>query len=126
MKICWILFGILVAVYIIGVTVPARFLHFNNDFRSSATLLGIIGAALLILAAGTQVISLLKSLFIITGAAAVGWPVSLLLHRLLYSFFPTEPVTYVLFFFICTPVFVLGAIGTVIIGIRQLVMNRNN
>jgi len=126
LKICWIVFGILIAFFIISITVSGRFLHFTADFRDSTIFLGMIGAVLIILAAGTRVIAVLKSLFILTGAAAAGWPVALLLHRILYNIFPTEPVTYIIFFFICTPVFILGAIGTIAIGIRQLVMTRDN
>ena len=98
MKVCWGVFGVLVGLFVVAVT-P----------------LGV----LLILAAVTRIRMLLKSFLLGTGASAVGWPVSLYLHGVLIRFFPTEPFTYILFFFVFMSAFIIGAVGTILIGVRQ-------
>jgi hypothetical protein len=119
-KICWIIFGFLIALLIAAVT-PLLGLVIRGDFRNFTTPLGILGALLIVLAAITKMSKLLKGFMLGTGAAVVGWPLSLLLHNFLFRFFPTEPFTYVLFFYVFPAIFITSAIGTIIVGIKQLV-----
>jgi hypothetical protein len=121
MKVCWGVLGVLVGLFVLIVTPLGRLIHLDGDFKSFVVPLGILGAALIVMVAVTRMNVVLKSFLGATGTAAIGWPVSLYLHSTLIRFFPTEPFTYILFFFIFTPVFIIGAAGTVIIGIRQLV-----
>ena len=96
-------------------------IHLHGYFRDFVVPLGLLGVVLLILAAVTRIRMPLKSFLFGIGTSAVGWPVSLYLHIVLIRFFPTEPFTYIMFFFIFTPAFIIGATGTIIIGIKQLV-----
>jgi hypothetical protein len=121
MKVCWGVFGVLAGLFVVTVIPLGGLIHRHREFKDLVVSLGLLGAALLILAAVTRMTVLLKSFLLGTGASAVGWPASLYLHSVLIHFFPTEPFTYILFFFIFTPAFIIGVAGTIIIGIKQLV-----
>ncbi len=121
MKVCWGVFGVLAALFMVAVTPLGGLIHLHGDFRDFVVPLGLMGVVLLILVAVTRMSILLKSFLLGTGTSAVGWPVGLYLHSVLIRFFPTEPFTYILFFFVFTPAFVIGAAGTIIIGVKQLV-----
>ena len=78
----------------------------------------VLGAALVILAAMLHTNALLLKIFLIAaGASAIGWPSSLFLHSFLFQYFPTEPVTYVLFFFVFPLTFAISTIGSLITGL---------
>jgi membrane protein DedA with SNARE-associated domain len=61
--------------------------------------------------------ALLRIFLIAAGVSAIGWPSSLFLHGYLFQYFPTEPVTYVLFFYIFPLSFVISTIGSFIVGL---------
>jgi len=61
----------------------------------------------------------LRFFFILTGASALGWPVSLWLHDILIKTFPNEPVTYILVFFVLPVTFIIGVVGAIITGVVQ-------
>ena len=67
---------------------------------------------------------MLRIFLITAGASALGWSISLYLHDLLIRFFPTEPVTYVLVFFVLPVTFLVGVLGAIAIGIKQLIFSR--
>jgi hypothetical protein len=92
LKLCWLLFTLLVVLPNVAISPLHTFLGLRIDS---------------------------KSFFILTGVSALGWPVSLYLHDLLIKFFPTEPVTYVLVFYVLPFAFVAGVLGTIITGILQ-------
>ena len=121
MKICWGVFGVLVGLFVVAVTPLGGLIHLHGDFRDFVVPLGLLGVVLLIMAAVTRIRMPLKSFLLGTGASAVGWPVSLYLHSILIRFFPMEPFTYVLFFFVFTPAFVISATGAIVIGVKQQV-----
>ncbi len=120
MKVCWGVFGVLVGLFVLTVTPLGGLIHLRGEFKGFVVPLGILGVGLLILVAVTRMSVLLKIFLLGTGASAVGWPVSLYLHSFLIRFFPTEPFTYILFFFVFTPAFIIGTAGT-IIGVKQMV-----
>jgi hypothetical protein len=124
MKVCWGVFGVLAGLFVLTLTPLGGLIHLLGEFKDSVVPLGILGAALLILVAITRMSVLLKSFLLGTGTSAVGWTVSLYLHTVLIRFFPTEPLTYGLFFFVFTPAFMIGATGTIIIAVKQMVSLR--
>ena len=120
-QVCWGVFVVLVGLFVVAVTPLGGLIHLHGDFRYFVVPLGLLGVVLLILVAVTRISMPLKSFLLGTGTSAVGWPVSLYLHGVLIRFYPTEPFTYILFFFVFTPAFIIGAAGTIIIGVRQMV-----
>ena len=94
-----------------------------------AVLFLLLGIALIFLALKSKVKKKLKVFFILTGASAAGFLVSVVLHNLLYglgvllSSFPVlsylMEILHVIFFLIgvigCPVVFLVGMIGTIII-----------
>ena len=99
-KVAWGVFSVLVGLFVVAVSPLKDLLHISGDFRNFVPYLGVLGALLVASAVAARINKLLRSFLITAGASALGWPISLYLHNLLISFFPTEPVTYVLVFFI--------------------------
>jgi hypothetical protein len=123
-KLCWVLFAVLVGLFLIAVSPIKNYLHLNGDFSAFVTCLGGVGLLLVISSLLARVGKWLKIFLLITGASAAGWPLSLYLHEFLFRFFPTEPVTYILVFFVLPVTFLAGAVGTIAIGIKQLLSSR--
>lgn len=119
-KICWGVFGGLLGLFIVAVSPLRELIHLDGDFRDFVVPFGVLGTALIALAVITRMSLALKSFLLTMGASAAGWPVSLYLHSVLIHLFPTEPFTYILFFFVFTPTFIVGATGAIIFGIKQL------
>ena len=119
LKFCWLMFALLVAIVIVAISPIHTLLRLGGDFRSFVLPLGIVGAVLLVLVVPTKMSKWLRFFFILTGTSAIGWQVSLFAHDLLIKIFPTEPVTYVLVFFVLPVTFIVGVVGTIIIGIWQ-------
>jgi hypothetical protein len=113
LKLCWLIFALLVALVIVAIS-PLRL---GGDFRSFVFPLGIIGLVLLVLIALTKMSKWLRFFCILTGVSALGWQVTLFAHDLLIKNFPTEPVTYVLVFFVLPVTFIVGVVGTIVTGI---------
>ena len=120
MKICWGVFGVLLGFFIVVASPIREFVHLPGDLSNFVVPLGVLGMALIILVAITRMSLVLKCFLLATGVSAAGWPISLFLHSVLFQFFPTEPFTYILLFFVCIPAFIIGAIGAIIFGIKQL------
>lgn len=116
LKLCWLLFAVLVALFFVAAPLNSL-LRIGGDFRSFLLPIGILGALLVFVVALAKTGRWLKFFFILTGASALGWPISLWLHNILINAFPTEPVTYVLVFYILPVTFVTGVVGTIITGI---------
>ena len=115
----WVLFMILVGGIIIVLPLHSV-LRLDGDLRNYLAPLGIVGAILVLAAALAKTGRWQKFFFILTGASALGWPVSLFLHDQLVKIWSTEPVTYVLVFYILPVTFVTGAAGTIIAGLLGL------
>ena len=115
LKLSWLLFACLLALIIVAL--PLRgLLRLGGDITSFLPVLGILGAMLVVFAAIAKMGRWLRFFFILTGASALGWPVSLWLHNILIKVWSTEPVTYVLVFYILPLTFVTGVMGTIITG----------
>ena len=121
MIVCWVLLGIMVGLVLIVVSPLRELLQIHGDLSDYVIHLGVLGVSLVILAIMTRMSRVLRSFLITAGASALGWPISLYLHDLLIRFFPSEPVTYVLVFFVLPVTFLAGVLGAIVIGIKQLV-----
>ena len=99
-------------------------LRIPGDLSNYVIHLGVMGAALIILVLITKTDRLLKSSMITAGASALGWPISVYIHDLIFPLFPTEGVTFILVFLILPVTFIVGALGAFVIGIKQLVSSR--
>ncbi|MDO8715832.1 MAG: hypothetical protein Q7J73_03370 [Dehalococcoidales bacterium] len=119
-KLCRVVFGVLLGLFLVAVTPMAGLLQLHGDFRNFVLPFGVLGAALITLALKTKMGVMLKVFLLGNGISATGWLVSLYLHGLLTQFFPTEPVTYILFFYVFTPAFIVSSAGVLIIGIRHM------
>jgi hypothetical protein len=124
MTICWGVFAALVGFFIVVVTPMGELIHLQGDLSNYVVPLGSLGTILTILMVITRMNLALKCFLLVTGISAASWPLILFLHDMLFPFFPTEPFTYILLFFICIPAFIIGAIGAIILGVRQLFFSK--
>jgi hypothetical protein len=110
---------------VLVVVSPLReLLHVPGDLSDYVIQLGALGVSLVVLAIITRMSKVLRNFMITAGASALGWPVSLYIHDLLFPLFPTEGVTYVLVFFILPVTFLAGVIGAIVTGIKLRVSSR--
>jgi hypothetical protein len=115
-RVCWAVFAILLALLIFALT-PLRD-RFSGRFELFPGIpLILFGISLVILTVRLRTKTVLKVFMIATGASAIGWPSSLFLHSFLYRYYPTEPITYVLFFFVFPFTFAIGVLGSISTGL---------
>ena len=114
-KVCWAILAGLILLLIVPLT-PFGAHSGRFELFPGIPLIGF-GSALVILAAMLHTNVVLKIFLIAAGASAIGWPSSLFLHSFLFQYFPTEPVTYVLFFFVFPLTFTISTIGSLIAGL---------
>jgi hypothetical protein len=133
-KLRWPTFWALVAVFVLTVclfAIPAlnELIRGSLWFLVPFSLFCLLGVALIILSARGRR-SRLGKFFILTGASAAGVLVSVLLHNLVYWLFAhfagadfwnggDEPVFFTLATVVCPLGFLVGAVGTIIIGARS-------
>lgn len=110
--VCWAIFVVFISLLILALT-PVRQFFEGVPKLFGGILLILLGISLAVLTARVITNSVLKGFMIATGVAVIGWPTSLFLHGFLYLYYPTEPVTYVLFFFVFPLIFAIGAIGVI-------------
>lgn len=123
-KISWTIYFLLIALFVLALSPLKEILHISGDFRDFIPYIGILGLLLVVITIMAKQGKLLRAFLVTTGVSALGWPISLYLHEILYRYFPTEPVTYILVFFILPITFLIGASGTVVIGIKQLISSK--
>ena len=122
--VCWVLLGSMVGLVLIVISPLRLLLNIRGDLSNYVIHLGVLGVPLVILSILTRMSRMLRIFLITAGASALGWSISLYLHDLLIRFFPTEPVTYVLVFFVLPVTFLVGVLGAIAIGIKQLIFSR--
>lgn len=129
-KLRWPLFWALVAVFILIVcffAIPAfgELLAGSLWLLSPFALFFVLGVALIIFSVWGNVSGWLKTFFILTGASAAGVLVSVLLHNLVYGLFDDfwnggdEFFFFIIALFVCMLCFLVGMVGTIIIGARR-------
>ncbi len=115
LRVCWAILAGLVLLLIVPLT-PWGVYSGRFELFPGIPLI-VLGAALIILVAILRTNAILKFFLIAAGVSAIGWPFSLFLHSFLFQYFPTEPVTYVLFFYVFPLTFVTSTIGSFIVGL---------
>jgi hypothetical protein len=99
-----------------------------NLFLPLVFIFTILGITLLVLTVKKKVIGISKIFLLLTGAAAVGLPVFVILHNLvtaliisLFNLSPDfdEPVFFILATIICPLGFLAGAVGTIVLTIKN-------
>ena len=80
----------------------------------------LLGGVLLFLMVKTEVRGILKVFLLLTGASAVGLPISAFLHNVVSALFNVEePVFFMMAVFVCPLGFLVGAVGTIVINIKS-------
>jgi len=129
-KLSWPIFWALVVVFfvlaIIIATPPAAFAPtFRGSlflwlFFISGAAFFLLGVALIFLTVKEKVSGMSKKFFILTGASAVGLPVFALLHNVVSGLFNIEePVFFIMATLVCPIGFLVGAVGSVVLAIKN-------
>lgn len=108
---------------------------FHTLYIGTLALFGLgmlgLGITLLVLTVKTKVRGMLKKFFLLTGASAVGLPVFVLLHNLVYALFiyffganfwggiGDEPFFFIMATMICPLGFLVGAVGSIVLFVRK-------
>lgn len=105
---------------------------FEYVFFPGIALLFVLGIVLIVLTVKARVKGALKLFLVLTGAAAIGFPLSAVLHNLIYALFilmfgegfwdrfngGDEGFFFILAIFVCPLVFLVGAVGSIVMLIR--------
>jgi len=100
----------------------------------SGAALFLLGAALIFLTVKEKVGGVLKKFLLLTGASAMGIPVSISLHNAIYALFihfsgadfwdrigiGDEPVFFIMAIFVCPIGFLVGAIGSIVLRHKEV------
>ena len=144
-KLTWPIFWALVGVFIV---IGCLFLipAFISAFRGSIFLWFLIisgavflllGAALIFFTVKEKVGGILKKFLLLTGASAVGFLLSILLHNFVYGLFihffgadfwngGDEPFFFIMATIVCPLGFLVGAVGSIVLAIKKLRMAKKS
>ncbi len=144
-KLSWPIFWALVGTFVVIVSVfsiPAfRDLVMGFLFIIiSGSIFLLLGVALIVLTVKEKVGGTLKKFFLLTGASSAGFFVFVLLHNLVYGLFihflgadfwdriglGDEPVFFIMAIIVCPLGFLVGAIGSIVLGIKSLRMAKES
>ena len=137
-KLSWPIFWALVGIFIViaSVFVIPTFRELLMGFlfiTISGTAFFLLGVALILLTVKEKVGGMLKKFFILTGASAIGIPVSIFLHNAIYGLFiywfgadfwdriglGDEPVFFIIATIVCPLGFLVGAVGSIVLAIKR-------
>ena len=137
-KLVWATFWALVGTFLViigAIFIPAvRELLMGSLFLLiSGTVFFLLGAGLIFLAVKQKVGVMSRRFLLLTGAAAAGFVVSVLLHNAVYGLFiywfgadfwdriglGDEPVFFFMAILVCPVAFLVGAIGTIALAIKR-------
>ena len=137
-KLTWPIFWALIGVFIVVVClffVPAfrDLLRGSELFLVPIAIFFLLGAALIFLTLKEKVGGILQKFLLLTGASAVGFLVSILLHNAIYGLFiyffganfwdrislGDEPVFFIIAIIICPIGFLVGAAGSIVLAIKN-------
>ncbi|MCK5434294.1 MAG: hypothetical protein KAI42_03295 [Dehalococcoidales bacterium] len=128
-KLIWSIFWALVGVFVIVVSTifipPAVILLMPLGllpaiFLAAIVVFVLLSVALLFLTVKTKVGGILKKFLLLTGASAVGLPVFVLLHNVVSGLFNIEePVFFIMATLVCPIGFLVGAVGSVVLAIKN-------
>ncbi len=123
-KLIWSIFWALVVVFVIAACamfIPAvlRLPVGFNAFSAWPVLVGL-GVTLLVLTIKKKVGGMLKKFLLLTGASTVGFLIFALLHNIVSGLFNTEePVFFIIATMVCPIVFLVGAVGTIVLAVKN-------
>ena len=120
--ICWTLLLAITGLVLVTVSPLRSLFDIWWDLGNLGLPLGGLGAALLVVTILSKMNRLLKAFMLVAGTSAVCWPLNLYLHSLLIKSFPNEPFTFVMAFMILPLTFLTGAIGSLVIGFKQMIL----
>ena len=142
-KLSWPIFWALIVVFIVlAISIFTPLAAFAPTFRGSLFLwfffisgaaFFLLGVALIFLTVKEKVGGMSKKFLILTGASAVGLPVFVLLHNAIYGLFihffgadfwdrigpGDEPVFFIMATLVCPIGFLVGAVGSVVLAIKN-------
>ena len=137
-KLTWPIFWALIGVFIVVVClffVPAfrDLLRGSELFLVPIAIFFLLGAALIFLTLKEKVGGILQKFLLLTGASAVGFLVSILLHNAIYGLFiyffgadfwdrislGDEPVFFIVAIIICPIGFLVGVAGSIVLAIKN-------
>ena len=125
-KLSWSIFWALVGIFVIVISMiaiprPLWPLDFPRAiFFSAIAIFVLLGAALIVVTVREKVEGILKKFLLLTGASAVGLPISILLHNAVSRLFNIEePVFFIMAIFVCPIGFLVGAVGTIVLAIKN-------
>ena len=137
-KLSWSIFWALVGIFVVIACVffiPAvRELIMGFLFLIiSGAVFTLLGVALIFSTVKEKVGGMLKKFLILTGASAVGIPVSVFLHNAFYGLFiywfgadfwdriglGDEPFFFIMAIFVCPIGFLVGAVGSIVLAIKR-------
>ena len=130
----WALIGVFVVIASVFLIPAVRELLMGFVFLiTSGVVFFLLGVALIFLTVKEKAERKLKKFLILTGAAAIGIPLGVILHNAVYGLFihffgegfwdriglTDEPFFFVMAIFVCPVAFLVGAVGSLIIAKRQ-------
>ncbi len=128
-KLLWSIFLALVAVFLalfivifVPINVPLNFLFLVRilSFIIPCALLLLLGAALIVLTVREKVGGMPRVFLLLTGASAAAMVVSIILHNVMDSWVGIEePVTFTMAVFVCPIAFLVGGVGSVVLGFKK-------
>ena len=132
-SIFWALVGVFVVMAIVFAIPAVRELFMGLLFMAfSGAVFALLGVALIFLTVKEKVAGMLKRFLLLTGASAVGIPVSAVLHNLVYGLFiywfgadfwdriglGDEPFFFIMVL-VCVLGFVVGAAGSIVLAVKK-------
>ena len=128
-KLIWSIFWALVGVFVIvvGIIFIGSFIEAEEPPMFYIVLLsagGVVliglGVALLVLTVKAKVRGMLKGFLLLTGASVVGFPIFAILHNVVGGLLNIEePVFFIMATMVCPIGFVVGAVGTIVLGVKK-------
>ena len=136
-KLIWPIFWAMVGIFVIIIGMVFTLNLLEGDlpfgyimFPAFAIFVGL-GVTLIVLTVKRKVGGMLKKFLLLTGASAVGLPVFAVLHNLVYALLilwfgedfwgstGDEPVFFILAVIVCPIGFLVGAVGTIVLAIKN-------
>ena len=144
-KLSWAIFWALVGVFFVfvGIILSAPLLlpslqrvYIGFLFFSGALLLSL-GITFLVLIIRGKAKGIFRKFQLLTGASAVGIPISAILHNAIYGLFihffgadfwngGDEPFFFVMAIVVCPLAFLVGAVGSIVLAIKKFRMTRKS
>jgi len=119
-SVIWVLAGVLVIVVSMYLMAQVDLIRFRFPVLYATGVFVLLGVALLFLMVKIKVGGVLKKFLLLTGASAVGMPVSIFLHNVVSGLFNIEePVFFILAVFVCPIGVLVGAVGTIVLAIKS-------